>query len=79
MGSVEKFHYDLSAAWYLDIAKLDTIVISAASKKADIAFELPIERGDNLYLSGQQKIRKAFYKLKLQETYERTQARTVDT
>jgi hypothetical protein len=53
--SIDFFYYDMGAAWYMDLAKIDTFWIIAISKKNGQIFKHAIKRGDETYESGRRK------------------------
>lgn len=53
--SVDFFHWDRAAAWYLDIARIDRHWIVGMSKKNDQIFKIAVQRGDSIYSAGKAK------------------------
>ncbi len=54
--AIDRFDYDLGAAWYMDIARVDKfLLIGVSKKKTSKLFKLLVNRGDEMYLRGKQK------------------------
>ena len=55
-SSIDRFHYDRQAYWYMEVGQLDRFVFIGASKtKIGEVFIKIIKRGDPLWLSGREK------------------------
>lgn len=62
LTAVDFFDYDQQAAWYMDLAGIDSHWIIAISKKNGKIFKLAIKRGDEIYLRGRAKYSKWAYR-----------------
>jgi len=55
IDAIKFFNYDRQTAWYMDIAKIDYMVIMGISKHNFKIFKVPINRNSDIYLSGKEK------------------------
>lgn len=55
LASIEFFDWDMQAAWYMDLGRIDRHWIIAGSKVNDEIFKLAVQRGDDVYEAGRRK------------------------
>lgn len=55
LAAIDFFAWDMSAAWYMDLARIDYFWIIAVSKSSGEVFKRVVERGDETYKLGVQK------------------------
>jgi len=55
LSSIDRFDYDLSSAWYMDLSGIDNHLIVGVSKVNFKLFKFIVKRGDHIYNRGKEK------------------------